>query len=44
VPGDQHPVGDPGPDPAHFELLLLVPVQLAGQDPTCWNQPSQSSM
>jgi pimeloyl-ACP methyl ester carboxylesterase len=27
-----------------FQLLLLLPIQLDGQDPTCWNQPSQSSM
>lgn len=44
VAGDQHPAGDPGPGRAHFQLLFLLPVQLDGQDPTCWNQPSQFSM
>ena len=44
LPGDQHPAGDPGPGRAHFQLLFLLPVQLDGQDPTCWNQPSQFSM
>jgi len=24
--------------------LLLLPIQLDGQDPTCWNQLTQSSM
>jgi hypothetical protein len=27
-----------------LQLLLLLPVQWDGQDPTCWNQLSQSSM
>jgi len=27
-----------------LQLLLLLPVQLDGQDPTCWDQLSQSSM
>jgi hypothetical protein len=44
VAGDQHRAGDPGPGRARVQLLLLVPVQLDGQDPTCWNQLSQSSM
>jgi hypothetical protein len=43
-PGDQHPPGDLGPDRAQFQLLLALPIQVDYQDPTCWNQPSQSSM